>query len=253
MFRRARAMWGLLLLAGGALAFVVPSALSAQSEDGFLFRRPKVTLGFNGGYAIPQAGSDLFDDITQRHTLEQSDFHAPVFMGSLGFRVSERFDLAFEVGYASSKTLSEYREWVDQDDLPIEQTTELRRVPLTVSLKAYLWERGRQVSRFAWIPNRWSPYVGAGAGWVNYEFSQRGDFINFQDLGIYTDEITTDGTTGTFHVLAGAEVSLTPRFVLTGEGRYSWAETGLDHTFGNYDEPIDLSGFQATMGIAVRF
>ena len=41
--------------------------------------------------------------------------------------------------------------------------------------------------------------------------------------------------------------------VLTGEGRYLWADADLDKNIYRGYEPIDLSGFQVTMGIGVRF
>lgn len=251
---------GLLLLAGGLLSVAGPSMAAAQSEDGFLFRRPRVSLGFNAGYAIPRAGSDVYDDLTRRHTLEDSDFQSPVFMGSLGIRASERFDVSLEVGYAGSRTRSEYRDWVEvvgDETLPIEQTTELERIPITASVRAYLWDRGRRISRFAWVPATWSPYVGLGGGWVHYSFQQEGDFVveepGADEGAIFRDRIESDGSGGIFHLSAGAEFSISPRFVLRGETRYSWAEADLDTTFGAYQEPIDLSGLQATVGIAVRF
>ena len=56
-----------------------------------------------------------------------------------------------------SSTQSEFRHWLDNNDLPIQQTTEFQRVPLTASLKMYLGPPGRSIGRFAWIPKRFAP------------------------------------------------------------------------------------------------
>jgi hypothetical protein len=161
-------------------------------------------------------------------------------------------EVGLDVSYANSNTRSEFRDWVDQDDLPIEQNTRLSWVPVTATVKAYLWERGRRISQLAWIPGKWSPFIGVGGGRVYYTFKQNGDFVDFETLEIFTDTFRSSGNSGIFHVLAGAEWSLSPRFYLTGEGRYSWAEADMDSDFVGFD-PIDLSGFQGTVGLALRF
>jgi hypothetical protein len=125
-------------------------------------------------------------------------------------------------------------------------------MPVTGTVKAFLFERGRKISQLAWVPGQWSPFVGAGGGRVYYNFRQSGDFVDYETLEIFSDTFRSKGNAGIFHVLAGAEWSLSPRFYLTGEGRYSWAEAKMDRDFVGF-EPIDLSGFQGTVGLALRF
>ena len=67
----------------------------------------------------------------------------------------------------TSGLANEFRDWVDNNDEPIEQETKFRRLPLTVALRYYLTDRGRAVSQFAYIPNRYAPYVGVGGGAKN--------------------------------------------------------------------------------------
>lgn len=243
-------------VAGVAALFVaflpsVPAALSAQD---FLFRRPVVTVGVHGGWAMPSASSDIFDEVRESFTIGSDAFGSTTWGGEVAFRLTERLDVAAGLEYAQGSTRSEYRDVVDIDDNPIEQTTTLRRIPLTLSVRGYLFERGRTISRFAWVPNAWSPYVGAGAGYLWYRFDMEGDFVNFDDPDwpIFTDRLRSDGTAPTAHVLAGIEASLTERFLLRGEYRHSWASSDLDTSaFSGYD-PIDLGGGRATIGVAVR-
>lgn len=241
-----------LPLAVGA-ALLAPGALAAQgSGDGFLFRTPKVQIGFRAGYAGATASSDIFDFSRNELTLEKGDFSSGLFGVEIGFRVSERVDVALAFANSSSTTRSEFRDWIGEDDLPIEQETTFTRRPFTATMRYYVQERGRSVSRFAWIPNRFSPYVGAGGGLMWYEFVQDGDFVDYQDLAIFNTRYKSDGSTLTAHVLGGLETSLSPRLLLNVEGRYEWASASLSQDFVDFDE-IDLSGFQVSVGLGVRF
>lgn len=241
----------LLLVAGGWFAGATEEA-SAQGSRDFRFGEPRFSLAFNMGYGIPMADSEIYQMVTTDLTVDKSDFQSMILGGSFGIRLTPRLEASFDLSYGNSNTGSEFRDFVDLDDLPIEQRTKLSWTPMTFSLKAYLWDRGQRVSRFAWVPGQWTPFVGAGGGWVYYKFRQTGDFVDYDTYEIFYDEFRSDGDAGLFHVLAGAEVSLNPYLYVTGEGRYSWAEADMDRDFVGFD-PIDLSGFQGTVGLAVRF
>jgi hypothetical protein len=236
------------------LAALGPGAAHAvaQSPPDFLFRAPTVSLGLRGGYAVARASGEIFKFTREQLTLGRSDFDAPSFGGQLAVRVAPRVDVAVDVSVSETRSRSEFREWVDLDDLPIEQETRFRRVPLTFGVKAYLKDRGRSVGRFAWVPARWAPYVGAGAGWVWYRFEQQGDFVDFETLDVFPDIFTSHGRAPTLHMYGGADWSLGPQFFLTAEARYAWANADMGADFVDFD-PVDLSGLQATVGLSVRF
>lgn len=237
-----------------AASFALPAETTAQSGGpGFLFDEPQGRFGIWGGYAIPQAGSAIFDHAQEFLTLDKSDFRSSAWRAELAIRATERFDVALGVGLSRSYTWSEMRDWVDLDNLPIEQATTFTRVPVTLSLKVYLTDRGRSIGQFAWIPERWSPFVGAGAGLLWYKFDQEGDFVDFETLDVYYDILASSGTTPTGHLFAGADVSLGTTFILSGEGRYSWARTGMNSlAFDGFDD-IDLDGFKIMLGLSISF
>jgi len=240
--------WAFVALASAvSLGFTLPAGLTAQTGDGFLFRPPTVTVTLHAGYAVANAGSEIFDDVTDRLTLRRSDFDAPLVGVVLAVPVSSRVDIAASIFYAGSETRSEFRDWVDTDDLPIEQITQLSRTAFTISAKGYLRERGRRVSRLAWIPNRWSPYVGVGGGVMAYRFEQDGDFVDFETLDIFPASFIDDGAAATIHGLAGVDIVVTPRTVLTVQGRYVWARSPMGNDFVDFND-VDLSGFQASIG-----
>lgn len=232
-----------------------PQAVAAQGEADFLFDRPDASLAIYGGWFVPSAGSDIFDTTTETLTVESRDFQSPLIRGELAFRATERLDVSLSAGYTRSETTGEYQEYVGVDDLPILQTTTLSTVPLTVNVKAYLLDRGRSISRFAWIPAAWSPWIGAGVGVVRYRWLQEGEFVDEQSDGeffdIFLDRLEAEGTEPLFHVATGAEVTLTPRLVLAGDVRYQWASGEMGGDYGDFE--IDLGGFQASAGLSVRF
>ena len=214
-------------------------------------------MTLRGGFDRALAGSDIFQFMTDTLTLSKGDFSGFTFGGDLGFSVTPRVDVSFGAGYVRSKKVSEFREYVGSDDLPINQTTTFSRLPLTATVKAYLTPRGRSIGTLAWIPNRISPYVGAGGGALRYELVQEGEFVDSADDGsgnfaIFYDHYRSAGWTPTAHALLGAEFALTPRLGFSTEGRYGWAKSDLSGDFVGF-EPIDLSGFSATMGLTVRF
>jgi hypothetical protein len=242
-------------LAAGAAFGVAIFARPLHAQDGgngFLFGAPLGSVSIRGGYAVPRAGSDLFSFVQQQLTVSKSDFNAPTFAADVAIRLTPRFDLVLGSGYAGSSTASEFRKYVDNNDQPIQQTTTFRRVPLTASLRLNLVPEGRSIGRFAWIPSTLVPYVGAGGGAMWYSFGQTGDFVDYQTLNVYNDEFHSSGWTAMAHAFAGVEYSLTPRFALTGEGRYTWASAPLSSDFSGFQR-LDLSGAMVTAGLSIRF
>jgi hypothetical protein len=235
-------------------AFAQPDpSLSAQASTAapaspdFLLGRPRAMIGVRGNWHMASAGSDLYDFVTDQLTLEKSNFNT----GSLGLEFaanfSPRVDLIAGMDINRTKTPSEYRDFIDNRGLPIEQTTALNQYNFTGSVKFALLPKGRNVSRLAWIPRTVVPYVGAGGGYGHYTFEQFGDFVDFQDHRVFSDFFESDGWAPIVHVFGGTDVQVFSRMLLSVEGRYSWSKTNLDQDFIDF-EPIDLGGFKIGVG-----
>jgi hypothetical protein len=238
------AVLGLPVAAGAALAQGQP--------DGFLLKTPVGAVSFRGGLNAPSATSDLFAFVTRELTLDRGDFRAMTVAADAGAHITPRVAWLAGFSFGRSEAPSEFRAWLDDRDLPIEQTTTLSRLTATASVKVYLAMPGRSIGRFAWVPTRYAPYVGAGGGLMRYEFAQRGDFIDFDTLKVFFDKYQSSGARPMAHVFGGLDVSLSPRIVFTTEGRYEWARAKLDADFSGF-EPIDLSGVSFTAGFAIRY
>ena len=233
-------------------AVAAGTAAPAAAQDGFLFEEPRVTVTLRGGHHVASAKSDIYDFFTDELTLSRGDFSGFALAGDIGIRLSSHADVVLGFGRTATTQGSEFRDWVDEDDLPIEQTTSLERVPITATLKVYPLARGRSIGSNAWVPARLTPFVGAGAGALHYELTHGGEFVDFETFEIFPDHFASSGWTRSMHLLAGADYWLNTRFGLTGEGRYTWATAPLQADFRRFDD-IDLRGFQATAGISIRF
>jgi hypothetical protein len=247
-WRSARA-----LAATGVALAALGAAPAAAQGPGFLFGAPSATLSVRGGFDRAFAGSDIFRQSTEEFTLDRGDFSSPTLALELAISLRPNVDVVIGTAYSNVTRRSESRDYVGTDDLPIEQSTSFRRVPVTVGARAYLASRGRSIGRFAWVPSRFVPYVGAGGGVMLHRFKQSGEFIDPEEsLDVFRDDYSSTGWSPTAHAATGFELSMSPRFALTGEGRYTWAKANMSQDFSRFDR-IDLSGLAATAGIAVRF
>jgi hypothetical protein len=121
-----------------------PAAASAQDDSAsappsgspdFYFERPLGAVGVRGSWVFSRAGSDIFSFLTSRLTLDKGDFRAPAFAADLAIALTPRVDVVGGFEVARSSSTSEYRDFVDNNRQPIEQTTSLRTVNLTGTLR----------------------------------------------------------------------------------------------------------------------
>ncbi len=230
---------------------------AADSQDpatrpDFMLGKPRGSIGIRGSWVFPRAGSDLFDFVTEQLTLDKSDFNAPGIGADLTLALTPRVDTQIGFSWNRTSAPSEYRDFVDNDFLPIEQSTSLKTVELTGSIRFSLTPPGRAVSRFAWVPRRAVPYVGAGGGTIYYDFLQRGDFVDYADSSVFADVFRSRGWAPSAHAFVGVDVQLYRSLYATVEGRYTKSSATLGPDFIDFD-PIDLSGFRLSTGINVVF
>lgn len=249
--RGCAALLAVLVLTLAAPAWADP-AEGGQASPDFRFSAPDMTFGVRVAWIDNRAEGEIYDFLTDELTLEASDFDTVGLAFDLGIRVSSRVDFVLGVEYSNSSTQSEFRDFVDQDGIPIIQTTELTQAPLTASLKFFLTSRGRSVGRYAWVPASFVPYVGGGVGATYYRLYQEGEFVDFVDFAIFEAIFESKGWALSTHAFAGVDVKLSPSFGLVFEGRYQWAEADLNDSFIGF-EPIDLTGLRATAGVNWKF
>jgi hypothetical protein len=190
-----------------ALLAVVPATAIAQSPaDGvrrprvtapapsdFMLGRPRGFFALDSGFLFANTGSDLYDFITGTLTIERKAFNTPVLGGRFGIAVTSRIEVIAGLEYGRSQTGSEYRDFVDNRLLPISQTTSREEWNVTGSVRVALLPTGRRISRFAWIPRTFTPYLGAGGGALKYDFQQYGSFVDAQTRRVFDDRSPRSG------------------------------------------------------------
>jgi len=245
-------IWSAFAIVALALPCAAP-AFAQSAGDGYLFHAPIATITVRGGYSRAMAGSDVFDEVTSQLTLDRGDFSSLTFGGDFALHLGGPVDAVLSAGYSRAKHKSEFRDLVDNNDLPIEQTTTFERLPLTASLRYNLAAPGRSIGRLAWIPSRVVPYVGAGIGGMRYRFKQEGDFVNYATNAVFPSVIDSEAEwTFVAQGMAGVDYNFSPRLGLSFDARYLHANGELGPSFQGY-ERIDLSGVSATVGLSARF
>lgn len=241
-----------LLCAG---AFIAPLAAHTQplSGDGYLFKRPSGSLTIRGGYTQPTASSDVFNDSREFLTLSRGDFGSGSVSAEVGVRIADRWSLQFNGGYSKRSVASEFRDWEDNDGLPIEQTTQLARAPFMVGMRFDLLSPGRRVGSLAYIPSRITPFVAGGGGMMWYQYRQKGSFVDFKDLSVFDTELESTGTSGAAYGAIGADITVRPTFAITTEARYDLARAPMNRSSFSGFNNIDLSGVTATIGFTFRY
>jgi hypothetical protein len=241
---------------GIAAAIVLCSVVQAEAQDAgrrdFLFAEPQATLTVFGAFAAPSARSDLYQFSFDELTLGRGDLVSVSHGLDLAIRIHPRWDVVAGVAFARGAHRSEFRDFVDQDDQPIEQTTTLSRVPIGASLRYHITPRGQMIGSRAWIPARFSPWVGVGGGAMQYRFSQRGDFVDYDTFNVFSDQFTTRGWAPFAQGSLGLGWSLNRVLQLTGEARYVHARGANGDDFVGF-ERIDLSGLSSAVGLTIRF
>ncbi|MDE3172119.1 MAG: hypothetical protein KGN74_03525 [Gemmatimonadota bacterium] len=239
-------------LAAAAVAAAGRPALAQSAGNGFLFGAPHTSFTVRTGYDFASANSDVYSTVISELTLNKGDFSSPTLATDLGFSLNPSVDLVLGAGYSRSAAQSQFRGWLDNNNLPVQQSTSLTRIPLTVSLKAYLGPRGRSIGRLAWVPNPVAPYVGVGAGTMWYSFRQGGDFVDTTTTNVFSTVLESSGWTPAAQLFAGSDFAITPGTAFNVEARYEFAKGALSRDFVGFNR-IDLSGVSLTAGLTFRF
>jgi hypothetical protein len=222
------------------------------STPDFLFGAPRGWLSLRGAILFRRAGGDLFSFVNDQLTIDRSDLRAAGFATDVGAVLSQTIDLVIGFDTTRRETGSEYRRFVASNSQPITQFTRLDEFTMSAGLRYSPVGRGQSISRYAFIPRRLVPYAGAGLTTARYEFSQRGQFVDFADLSVFTDRFSSNGWSVGPYVNGGVDVQVWKRLFITFDGRYTWLHAGLDEDFSGFDG-IDLAGFRGGTGISIVF
>lgn len=228
------------------------STPSSSGGPDFLFGHPRASISLGGTWIVPRASGDLFTFVGNQLTLNRSNFRRLGFTGAVGIRIAPRFDVVSDIDVSARSVGSEYRQYVKADRSEITQTTKFNQAAFAVGARYFPIGRGQDISKYAFLPRRVVPYVGAGASIAHYTFLQTGDFVDFVDLSIFNHTFSSDGWAVGPHVDTGADVQIWRMFFVNVGARYTWGHAKLSSDFVGFDG-IDLSGFRSSTGMTIVF
>ena len=221
------------------VAGVVLSATTVQAQQSVVLSA--------GYFAARGEATRVVDDVLVENlslfAFNIKDFNGGTVGGEWQIGIGDYFDAGFGVGFYQRTVPSVYLDFVDIDGTEIFQEFRLRIVPVTATLKVLPFGRQAAVQ----------PYFGVGVGIFNWQYSEVGEFIDFNNFDIFREQFVADGTDVGGLLLGGVRVPFADRYAAGVELRYQSAtgRVGIDQGFLN--ESIDLGGLTTQFTFQVGF
>lgn len=204
------------------------------------------TVNFTLGYFTPVGfdGRDNDDVLIANSTFllfDIDEFNGASVGGEWLFPLARHIEGGIGVSYSSQTVPSIYADFVDSDGTEIDQDLRLRLVPLAFTVRLI------PVSPRSPI----QPYVGGGIGLINWQYTEEGEFVDFNaGREIFNARFANSGTNAGPIVLGGIRFA-GDAFSTGFEIRYQHATGDLDTDFAA--PKIDLGGWTYNFTAGVRF
>jgi hypothetical protein len=231
-----------------AALFAVAPAAQAQDSS--------VIINF-GYFALKGADSRVDGDILNAERclnttfdcepllFQIEDFNNGTFSADWVVGLGDYFEASAGIGFYQETTPSVYEFLQNENGSEIEQDLKLRMVPITLTARFI------PTSRLAKV----QPYIGVGVAFINWEYTEIGDFVDTFDDSIFRASYEADGWKTVPVVLGGVKFPLgSDKFLLGGEVRWQTGDAELPSgTDGFISDRIDLGGFTYSGLLQVRF
>lgn len=208
--------------------------------------RPRYGFSAFGAFRALQVESRLFDANEAEFGLTEDDFRS----GRLGFELDYALLPMLEVlvGFdtGQAETHGSYLDLVYDDGSDIEHSALLSLTDYTIGVRVRPVQLGRA-----------SPYVVFGVARTSYEYSELGEFVDFENFDIYYDELRERLSLTGFFAGAGFDFAVVRmpfgrRLDVFGEFRYSRAEDQHGDDFSGFGD-LGVTRVGALFGFRVRF
>ena len=172
------------------------------------------------------------------------DFTGGEVSGEWNFAFGDRVELGVGGAFYQRSVPTVYRDYVNRDRSEIQSTFKLRTIPATAVVRLLPFGR----------PGQFQPYIGGGLAVISWNYSEIGDFIDFNDNNnVYRARYVANGTALGPVLLAGFRAPLNGDiYALTFEGRYQGGQGSLA-TSDFLDSKLDLGGTSLRVGFLIRF
>ena len=194
--------WCKIVQAAFPVALVALTAMPASAQIVQITRSDtRHSVGFNLGYlwVQPEDGRDdddvLVANLSSADPLffEINDFNHVTFGGEWLYAVSHYVEVGAGIGYYQRTVPSVYRDLVNASGTEIAQDLKLRMAPIDITARFLPVGRGGAAE----------PYVGGGVTFINWRYSESGEFVDSSDGTIFRETYKASGTQPGWLILAG--------------------------------------------------
>jgi opacity protein-like surface antigen len=222
---------GTMLLASGGTA-LAQDAVIGGNIGGFLTRS--------------EEGRDRDDVLRNNRTFlvfDINEFNGATFGGDFSVSIGSFVEVGAGLNYYQRTVPSINDKFVDEDGSEIFMEMKQRNIPL--ALTARLFPLTRDAG--------FQPYVGGGVQFNRWQYTEVGEFLDYDTGEIFRDSFTDDGMETGPVFLAGVRFPLGGNLLMGGEWRYATAKADLDPSLGFYGDTLDLGGHSWLFTMSYKF
>ena len=225
-------------LASGAMVLACSGAAFAQD----------MVIGGNiGGFLVRNEESrDRTDVLRNNRTFlvfEIDDFDSTTFGGDFAVSVGSFLEVGVGLNYAQRTVPSVNADFVDDDGSEIFMEMKQKIVPLALTAKLFPLTRDA----------KFQPYLGGGVQFNRWQYTEVGEFLDYDTGEIFRDSFTDDGVETGPVFLAGVRFPVGDHVLMGGEWRYATGKAQLDPSLGFYGDTLDLGGHTWLFTVAYKF
>lgn len=240
-------MWRRTAIGATLAAALLAAAPAAQAQDSSV----AINLGY---FALRGQDSRVAGDVLNANRcidttftcepllFDIKDFNGFTISGDYILGLGDFFEATGGVGFYQHTVPSVYEFLTNSDGSEIQQDLKLRVVPITATVRFI------PTTRLAAV----QPYIGVGVAFLNWKYTETGDFVDTSDNSIFRTTYDASGTQVAPVGLFGVKFPLGGnKFLLGGEARYQKAEADLPTGF--VGDKIDLGGWTYSGTLQFRF
>lgn len=222
-----------------------------SAQDDYFVGQQRLLFQIWGGYTDPDTDSEIY-----RFSEEELLFDASQLDGTqIFFNVFKQRNNWYSIGAGfsvfSESVRSESRDYVFDDGSPILQDTSLDTVWFGPLVMFTPFGAGETFGTKAWAPRMVVPYAQIGAGFMAWEFTQAGDFVDERDLTVFTDYFQDDSWAFSLRLALGLRFNLNRHMDVDMVYLHDHAEDDLGGDFEGFGD-LDLSSNSAAIGFTFR-
>lgn len=226
-------------------------ACFASAQDDYFLTNRVTLFQFNGGWAEPDTDSAIFDFSEEMLTFDADEMDGTVWSFNIYRQLNELVAVGGGWSFHTESVPSEDRFYEYENGTPILQETQLDTTWFGLLAQITPLGAGTSYGTRAWAPRVFVPYIQFGVGFVGWDFSQSGEFVDVDTLEVFLDHFSDDGVAAALRAGVGCRINLHKNIDMDFNMLYTHAEDDLEGDFEGFGE-LNLSSRSVNMGFIIR-